>query len=137
MDAYPQNWAGLKYPWKRAELIESLRELSAADPCALWADERRQGLISGIDEVFHFLFDDNDFDDGAVGLSLLDPSETILIEAVKQPLERIVAEHPKGDDRAFTTHRLWSDVRSAAAAALAQIRPDLECSIMTQPPEAR
>jgi len=126
MHAYPQNWAGLKYPWKRAELIEYLRELSAADPCAIWADERRQGLISGIDEVFHFFFDDNDFDGRAVGWSLLDPSEAILIEAVKQPLERILAEHPQGDDRAFTTHRLWSDVRSAAAAAFARVAADIE-----------
>jgi len=122
MDAYPRNWAGLKYPWKRAELIEYLRELSAADPCAIWADERRQGLISGIDDVFHFFFDDNDFDDGAVGWSLLDPSEAGLIEAVKQPLRRILSEHPNGDDQAFARHSSWSEVRSAAATALAHIR---------------
>ena len=53
--------SSLRLPHVRRELMLYLAELAADDPRATWQEEReRQGLSSGIDEVFHFFFDDHD-----------------------------------------------------------------------------
>lgn len=67
----------------RSELEGQLSTLRASDPRPVWGEERERGLASGIDEVFHFFFDDHDFDEEVVGLSLYNINEVRLIGAVK------------------------------------------------------
>src|SRR3954447_8169378 len=81
------NPASLSMPYRRDELILYLRELEAPDPRVVWRQERERGLSSDIDEVFHFFFDDNDFDESCIGVTLLNHSEVAGGHHVKERLE--------------------------------------------------
>ncbi|MBB6228936.1 hypothetical protein FHS79_003130 [Polymorphobacter multimanifer] len=109
--------SALSQPHVRHELQIFLSELQAADPRATWRAERVSGLASGIDQVFHFFFDDNDFDEGAVGVSLLSEVEVRGVAGVKQALEQVLAAVGDADDDAFVGHPLWAGVRQAVEAA--------------------
>ena len=63
---FPASWEELKHPWTRRELLTLLDELTVEDPCKLWTEQRRRGLVIGFDEVVHFLFDDHDLDTGDI-----------------------------------------------------------------------
>ena len=114
---YPTTWSALKYPWQRDELLAYLEELATPDPRTMWDQDQRRGLISGIDQVIHFFFDDHDFDEGDVGYSLFDPREANAVGAVKNALDVLMAELPKGSDDDYVAHPLWSAVTKAAASA--------------------
>jgi hypothetical protein len=113
--------ARLSMPWRRRELILYLEELASSNPRALWAAERRKGLVSSIDQVFHFFFDDNDFDDGAIGETLLNELEVAGITDVRIALKSILADVGDGNDAAFTEHASWRVVREAASNALLRL----------------
>src|ERR1700761_5307333 len=104
---YPSSWSALRYPWFRAELLACLEELSAPDPRPLWEAERKRGLISDIDQVIHFFFDDHDFDEADIGYTLLDDVEVTHIASLKRALDQIIAELPRGGDDKYVTHPLW------------------------------
>lgn len=114
---YPPSWAELSYPWQRAELLLYLEELAAPDPRRQWAADSRAGYVCGIDQVIHFFFDDHDFDEGDVGVSLLDQAEVALVQAVKHQLDRIIQQLPNGGDDEYVAHRDWPAVTAAAVAA--------------------
>jgi hypothetical protein len=114
---YPQAWGGLKHPWTRRELLGYLDELSSPDPLAFWAAERRNGLVSGFDQIINYLFDDVVLDQGAIGYSLFDGKEVQLITSLKEPLEKIVDDLPMGTDEESASHPLWGEVRKRAAFA--------------------
>ncbi|WP_428629409.1 SCO4402 family protein [Sphingopyxis sp.] len=109
--------ASLANPEKREELILYLQELAAEDPEELWHNEREQGLMPSIDQIFHFFFDDNDFDERAIGESLLDTEEAKTIDEVKALLDAMLVDLPKGEDAAFVSHHLWPRLRTRAQAA--------------------
>ncbi|UKK84430.1 hypothetical protein L7H23_17950 [Sphingopyxis sp. BSN-002] len=116
-DNQPFPHVSLANPDKREELILYLQELAAEYPEELWRKEREQGLVSDIDQIFHFFFDDNDFDEGAVGYSLLDVNEAKVIDEVKALLDAMFMDLPKGDDAAFVSHHLWPRLRAKAQEA--------------------
>ena len=116
-DPHPSAWKDLRFPWQRTELLGYLEELSSRDPLQQWAKERREGLISGIDETIHFFFDDHDFDPSDVGVCLMDLGEVELIQAVKSALNRIIQERPNGGDAEYVGHPNWAAVQAAAKAA--------------------
>lgn len=101
----------------RAELLLTLEELSAADPREQWVSQRQRKTVSGVNQVIHFLFDDNDFGEADVGATLLNRHELALIEAVKGELDPIIDGCPQGDDDDFVSHPLWAKVTAAAVAA--------------------
>lgn len=109
--------ASLANPDKREELILYLKELAAEDPEELWRKEREQGLVSDIDQIFHFFFDDNDFDEGAIGESLLDVEEAKTIDEVRALLDAMLVDLPKGDPASFVSHHLWPRLRTKAQEA--------------------
>lgn len=109
--------SSLSHPHIRDELTSVLFELEADDPLMLWERERELGLASGIDAVFHFLFDDHDFDLSAVGYSLVDEAEVRSITTLKLNLEAILGELADAKDTDFVAHPLWIDVKRAAADA--------------------
>ena len=112
------NLLPLTQPEKRAEIILYLKELAADDPTELWQNERKRGLVSDIDQIFHFFFDDNDFDDGDIGASLLDSKEVSSIHEVKSLLDAMLTDLPNGDDADFVKHSLWPSLRAKTRAAL-------------------
>lgn len=118
---YPATWAGLRFPWVRRELILYLEELSASDPRPRWKSETAEGLISGIDQVIHFFFDDHDFDASAIGICLLDQEDVDRVASVRLALDRILADLPCGEDDDYVEHPLWPRVTLAARAAYARI----------------
>jgi len=103
---------------KRAELLLYLHELAAEEPQEIWRKETEIGLASGIDEIFHFFFDDNDFDQSAVGRSLINSKEVESIDGVKSLLDAMLLDLPKGNDTAFVGHTLWPRLRAQAHRAL-------------------
>lgn len=111
----------LLQPHVRRELQNHLLELQTADPRPAWRAERDSGLLSGIDQVFHFLFDDHDFDESAIGVSLFGEPEVRVIAAVKRSLEAVLTVVGDADDDVFVVHPLWVGVRRAAIAAMVQM----------------
>jgi len=114
---FPPDWADLRYPWIRAELIAYLEELAILDPRPIWRAEAKQGLISDVDQVIHFFLDDHDFDDRDVGASLFDQAEVALVQSVKRALDRLVEKLPDGGDDEYVTNPLWKAVTASASAA--------------------
>lgn len=117
MASFPSHWASLSHPYVRDELVLTLEELAADDPRKVWAAERQNNVIAGVDQVIHFLFDDNDFSEADVGLTLLDQRELALVEAVKTALDPIINALPQGSDDDYVDHPLWRNVTAAAIAA--------------------
>lgn len=113
---------GLSQPWTRTELIAFLEELASDDPRPGWIDEVRRGLVSGVDEVVHFFFDDHDFGERALGEVLIDADEVAAIKAVQAALSHLVDLLPDGSDDDYVRHRDWPAVTLAARAALARIQ---------------
>ena len=111
----------LSMPERREELILFLKELEMNDPRVAWHAETKRGLASSIDEVFHFFFDDNDFDEDAIGVTLLSRSEVASIQSLKTQLEAILESVGDEDDDVFVEHPRWSDVPAAASKALGEI----------------
>jgi hypothetical protein len=73
--------------------------------------------VADIDQVFHFFFDDHDFDGSDVGVTLLNQEEVQAVQSVKIALEvLLVAVGDAGGDD-FVEHPLWPVVRRAAAEA--------------------
>jgi hypothetical protein len=115
--------AKLSMPYRREELILYLKELGTSDPRPVWREERERGLISGIDQVFHFFFDDNDFGETAIGVTLLNHSEVAAIQNVKDPLEAILGSVGDAGDNVFAEHPFWPQVAAAASKAFRLLGP--------------
>lgn len=117
MTKFPSHWAHLSHPHVRAELVLTLEELAADDPREIWIAGRQKNLITGVNQIIHFLFDDNDFSEADVGATLFDRRELALIEAVKSELDPIIDQLPQGSDDEYITHPRWRNVTVAAVAA--------------------
>ncbi len=78
-------------------------------------------MVSGIDQVIHFFFDDHDFDDTEIGISLLDANEVALVQGVRTALDTLLKKLPRGSDDDFVGHRFWPKVTDAARAAHQEI----------------
>jgi hypothetical protein len=113
-DKIEHRLSDLAWPELRRELLHYLSELCADDPRLVWQEECRRGLASGIDEVFHFFFDDHDFDESEIGLVLLDQAEVAVMEAVKSALDDVLAVVGDVGDDLFVQDPLWPAVRVAA-----------------------
>jgi hypothetical protein len=81
----------------------------------------RRKAEPGIDQVIHFFFDDHDFDETDIGVSLLDQAEVALLQSLKCALDQVIQKLPRGGDDQYVGHPLWPTVRAAAAAAHAAI----------------
>ena len=114
---YPLGWDSLRYPWVRVELLAYLAELIDPAKTTKWLDRDPHGPVIGIEQTFHFFFDDHKFDAGDEGHSLFDEGEVAAIAAVKDALEAIHVTNRNGDDRHFLEHSKWPLVINAAATA--------------------
>ncbi len=111
----------LASPQLRKELLSYLGDLAADDPRTVWQKERLEGLSSGIDQTFHFFFDDHDFDENDIGRVFFDHAEATAVVTVKHAMEALLLAVGDRGDNDFIQHRLWSDVTHAARAAQVQM----------------
>lgn len=114
---FPEGWGSLRFLWVRRELLQYLDEIIDPDQTAAWLRSNPNGLIVGIDQTFHFLFDDHDFGRGDIGISLFDAGEVDAIGALKDTLGAILKTNRDGDDAYFLSHPLWPEVVRAAGIA--------------------
>lgn len=110
------NPNALSQPHVRRELQAFLSELRADDPRPIWQAERKSGLVSGIDQVYHFFFDDHEFDASAIGVMLLDEVEVASVGVLMHALGAVLDEIGDANDDDFVLHPLWQPVREAARA---------------------
>ena len=111
----------LSAPQLREELRSYLTELATDDPRRIWQKERLEGLSSGIDDVFHFFFDDHDFDESNIGRVFFDHAEVAAVGGVKSALEALLPVVGTGGDNDFIQDRLWPNVTNAARVAQLQL----------------
>jgi len=117
----PPPHRSLALPRVRSELLLYLQELEADDPRRKWQEERQQGLVSGIDQVFHFFFDDHPFDEADIGVVFFNQDELTAVEAVKRALDAVLKAIGDAGDDEFVEHPLWQDVTRAATIARSQL----------------
>lgn len=118
-----RSLAELSRPWTRTELVGRLEELVVADPRPIWIEEARNGLASGVDEVLHFLFDDHDLDERALGEVLVDTDEVAAMQGLLAALDHLVRRLPRGGDDDYVSHPDWPAVTKAARSALDRLQP--------------
>lgn len=116
---FPDKWDSLTSPHIRADLMDQIDELARPERAATWLEPAQSDLIVGIDQVFHFFFDDNDFNESAIGAYLFDGHELAAVLAVAIELDVIHRTNPRGDSRYFCNHPNWIRVTGAAERAYA------------------
>ncbi len=107
---------------KRREMIALLGELSDGTiQKRLWIDSEDAPNVSGIDEVFHFLFDDTDLGKAPyseVGRILENTVEADRIAALCKALVGMLNRLGDVPAHAFIADSEWSAVMKLAASAL-------------------
>ncbi|MBL0965974.1 hypothetical protein [Blastomonas sp. UPD001] len=108
----------LQLPQIRRDLMLFLSELAAEDPRPIWKEPSAQGRASGTDELFHFFFDDCDFEERMFGTCFFDTSGLAAVRSIMDALGAILEDIGDQGDSQFVHHPLWSSVRQAARDAL-------------------
>lgn len=109
-------------PWKRAELILLLEELSDKDKqLRLWVMHEDFPSASGIDEIFHFFFDDSDLGDNPwteVGRVLKSQAEAKIIKCLTGALCDLFQRLGDAPSDVFMSDPAWSSLMGIARASL-------------------
>lgn len=116
---FPEAWRPLRFPHKRAELIENLRDIVRTENEIDSSSETFE-----IDELIHFLFDDTDLNDGSrnsVGDILLDIEEQKSIHDLSFTISQMLQVVGDKTTEHFLRHPTWSAVVSRAKHALTTI----------------
>lgn len=109
-------------PARRTELIAILREL--ADPALqkrLWVERADFPNVSGIDQVFHFFFDDTDLARdplSEVGTFLKNENEAECIKLLCNALDAMLVRLGDVSSEAFLNDPSWSSVVGLAKSTL-------------------
>src|SRR5690349_10212215 len=112
-DSSPE-WPDISLPAKRAELLQLLAELSDKDAQnRLWISHEDFPNSSGIDEVFHFLFDDTDLGQdphSEIGRILRNRSEADLLQELSLALDTMLDR--LGDQRSevYMSDPEWASI---------------------------
>jgi hypothetical protein len=119
---YPENWQTLRNAHTRSELLFNLQELADREyQQQSWIDRSIDThLIVGIDQIFHFFFDDTDLAENAlseIGFILFDEREAGAVRNVTLLLARMLTELGDADDAAFLRHGLWPNLLQEAQKA--------------------
>lgn len=111
-DQYPKQWAALKYPGQRSDLLEYLK---SAENASLFSD------TTELEFLVHFVFDDHDFQPASAqrGLTLLSDSEEDAIRAFVSALDRAIG--PRTKKLSDVSELDWRPVAEAARLARAEL----------------
>jgi hypothetical protein len=116
---YPLDWRQLRFPNKRAEMIEYLKEIANTNinPLPTYHE-------FDVDEIYHFFFDDTDLSDelrSSIGTILLNSEEQTAIYQLTRSLEQILKSVGDADSTSYLNHADWPRVRELARTALRTI----------------
>ncbi|GLQ97269.1 SCO4402 family protein [Dyella mobilis] len=108
--------------WKREEMIGLLEELSdRSTQERLWIRLESYPLSSGIDDVFHFFFDDTDLAqdvNSEIGHILSNASEAVAIRNLCNALDNLCQDLGDVGSGAYISHPDWPSLVHLAQAAL-------------------
>jgi len=123
---YPDEWAPLKLPQWRLELLETLKEL--ADPeyqRKAWVEETvDQDTIVGAGQVYHALFKDlrlGATPEGGIGDFLFDAAEVAALAPLMALLKTVKSDVGEMKSAVCLAHPDWDAVVAAAATARAAL----------------
>ena len=107
---------------KRREMISLLREMCSPDlQRHLWIEKKDYPNASGIDEVFHFLFDDTNLGsdpESEVGNFLESTEEASRIALICRGLEVMLNRLGNVDSEAYLDDPQWASIAKLAESAL-------------------
>ncbi|MEY2168360.1 MULTISPECIES: SCO4402 family protein [unclassified Rhodanobacter] len=113
-------------PRKRLEMISLLDELSdKSKQDHLWLMHEDYPSSSGIDDVFHFFFDDTDLNkdvDSEIGRILKDQVEAVVISNVCNALDQLFQKLGDADSSVYMSDPAWLSLMHLAQAALIVLR---------------
>lgn len=108
-------------PARRAELILYLRELADRDLQERhWIQHLDAPLVSGIDEVSHFFFDDTEIGSepfSQIGVCLRNSGEADSIAVLTALLDTMILRLGNRDSRDYMQEPAWNEVNASASAA--------------------
>lgn len=109
-------------PRKRAEMIHLFDELSDRDKqLKLWVRHEDRPISSGINEVFHFIFDDTDLGEdpqSEVGNILVSQDEVDAVRAVADALAMLLNKIGDVESEKFIADPDWPSVVDLAGLAV-------------------
>lgn len=113
-------------PKRRQELIAYIEEL--ADPelqQRFWIRHEDAPTSSGIDEVFHFFFDDTEIGESPfeqIGICLCDTEEAAEVKGITDVLESMLRRLGNAQSQRYLSDPMWKEVLARASAALRLFR---------------
>jgi hypothetical protein len=113
-------------PRRREELIAFLEEL--ADPETqerFWIRHEDVPMSSGIDEVFHFFFDDTDIGGnpfGQIGICLRSTEEAVRVKRVTDLLKSMLDRLGDVGSREYMSDPMWPELVARALTALSGLQ---------------
>lgn len=114
-------------PKGRAELIEYIRELASPSlQESLWIRNEDAPNSSGIDEVFHFFFDDTDIAERPldyIGELFISGEEVDTVRAVTEQLDSLLKRLGDVGSKHYMTHSEWPALVAKSQKALDLLAP--------------
>ena len=122
---FPDNWANLRYPNIRSDLLLFLEELSDVEYQSNYVISSNTAHDKfDIDEIYHFFFDDTDLvinAEGCIGQILFDIDEVKLVSEVTEILKKILEDLGDSGNDEYTSHPYWRNVVDKASLALRKL----------------
>jgi len=128
VNTIPDGWRKLEQPNKRLELVSLLSELADKEAQErLWIRHEDYPNSSGIDEIFHFIFDDTDIGDepkSLIGIVFLNEQEAYELETLSALLSRMLNRLGNMSSEYYMRDDEWPLVMSQAMSALQRLQDD-------------
>lgn len=119
------NWPDISLPGKRVELLHLLAELSDRDAQhRFWIMHEDFPSASGIDEVFHFIFDDTDLGRDAyseIGRMLRNRSEADRLQELSLGLGKMLDRLGDQSSEKYMSDSEWESIVVLARSALMEM----------------
>lgn len=120
--SFPDNWARLRYPNIRSDLLLFLKELSNVGHQKNYSVSP---IVSydrfDVDEIYHFFFDDTDLGvspENCIDKILFNSDEVKLISDVTKTLKKILEDLGDCSGNEYISHPDWKKVIDSALFAL-------------------
>lgn len=126
VDRDEHGYVLIAMPWKRQEMISLLDELSdEGEQVRLWVMHGSYPDSSGIDDVFHFFFDDTELGNDVnseVGNILKNQDEAVAVDSVCKALDQLLTRSGDVSSAMFMADPAWPSLMHLARTALTVLR---------------